>query len=364
MFGIKTVSPLQGLAFWRPDSRSFAPGFRLPPLRGSLRNPLRQLAFSTPLQALLFSFLALVGPLRAADPSHYTLLLDGTVAGNDVIAVGERGTILRSTDNATTWQTAPSGAQATLTGVSFAADNQHGWAVGHDALILASSDAGKTWAKQLEGKKSTGDAPGPRGASAPPSIEDSFLDVLALDAQHAIAIGAYGLYCETQDGGKTWTRRKVLDDDYHLNRITRGSGDTLYLAGEHGTLLRSKDRGAKWEPLHTPYDGSFYGVLPLDARTLLAYGLRGRVYRSADEGATWEEVAVPEPALLATATKLKSNFIALAGSARAILLSRDYGKTFAVMTSLPSPVAELLELPNGNLLALGEGGATLFPNPQ
>ena len=300
------------------------------------------------------------------------LLLDGAVTGETIIAVGERGTILRSSDNAQTWQTVSAPTHATLTAVSFAPDASaaHGWAVGHDATILGSADGGTTWTKQLEGQKvadrgGAGKSGGARSDAAAPTLEDSFLDVLGLDGQHAIAVGAYGLILTTGDGGKTWSRRRITDDDYHFNRIARGAGGTLYIAGEHGTLLRSTDAGATWTRLKSPYEGSFYGVLPLDRRTLIAHGLSGTVCRSIDDGATWTRVPVAATALFATALRLRSNFIVLGGNARGLLLSRDYGKTFAPLPdSVTTAVAELVELPNGNVLALGEGGAAILERPQ
>jgi photosystem II stability/assembly factor-like uncharacterized protein len=288
------------------------------------------------------------GIVRAADVAPTMLLLDGATVGSEIIAVGELGTILRSGDQARTWQAAPAPTHATLTGVSFASDNQHGWAVGHDALILTTADAGRTWMKQFQGD----------------NLQDSFLDVLAIDARRAIAIGAYGLYCQTSDGGKTWERRKIADDDYHFNRLARGPTDTVYLAGEHGTLLRSADNGAKWTKLSAPYSGSFYGILPLAQRILIAHGMSGRVYRSADDGVTWTQLETPQPVLLAAGTKLRSNYFVLAGHARALLISRDYGKTVAPLSvTLGTAVAELLELNDGSLLALGEAGATVLPKP-
>ena len=296
---------------------------------------------------LLLGLLPVLG-LRAADVAPGMLLLDGAVVGPDIVAVGEHGTILRSADNAHTWQIAPAPASATLTGVSFADDALHGWAVGHDAVILATTDAGRTWLKSWQGE----------------NLQDSFLDVLALDARHAIAVGAYGLVLSTADGGTTWTRLKVIADDNHLNRITRGPTGTLYVAGERGTLLRSTDAGATWASIAAPYDGSFYGILPLDKRTLIAYGLRGRLFRSVDDGATWEPVATSQPLLFATALKLKSNYFVLAGQARALLVSRDYGRTVVTWpVPLTTAVAELLETPDGAVVALGEAGATLLPKP-
>lgn len=286
--------------------------------------------------------------LRAADVAPRMLLLDVAAVGPDLVAVGERGTILRSSDAAHSWQGASAPTTATLTAVSFASDSQHGWAVGHDALILATTDGGHAWQKQWQAE----------------NLADSFLDVLALDAQHVVAVGAYGLFLATSDGGKTWARQKISNDDFHLNHLTRGPSGTLYLAGEHGTLLRSVDNGARWMRIAAPYDGSFYGIAPLDKRTLLAYGLRGRLYRSVDDGTTWEPIVTPQPVLLATALQLKSNFIVLAGQARGLLVSRDYGKTFAAWsTSLTTAVAKVIELPDGAVLAVGEAGATVLPKP-
>lgn len=271
------------------------------------------------------------------------LLLDAAIANDAIVAVGERGTILRSTDQAATFTPATSPARATLTGVSFSGNS--GWAVGHDALILATSDGGKTWKQQYQAE----------------NLQDSFLDVLALDARRVIAVGAYGLCVMTADGGASWTPRKPLDDDCHLNRLSRGPTGTLYLAGERGTLLRSTDDGVTWTPIRAPYEGSFYGVLPLAEKTLLAHGLRGHVYRSTDDGATWATIATPSPVLLATAAQLAPGTIALAGHSRTLFVSRDGGKTFEAATTPPSSaIARLIALPDGRLIGLGEAGRTII----
>lgn len=302
----------------------------------------------TVLVRLVLLALAAVTGGHAAPTAPHLLLLDGALTGAGIIVVGERGTILYSADHGHSWQDAAAPPAATLTGVSFAPGTPAGWAVGHDALILATTDAGLTWQRQWQGE----------------SLQDSFLDVLAIDARHVIAVGAYGLFVTTADGGKTWSRRKILEGDYHFNRLTRGPGGTLYLAGEHGTLLRSRDQGSTWQPIDSPYDGSFYGILPLDATTLLAHGLRGRIYRSTDDGGTWTMVPNDQRVLIATAVQLPSGPIVFAGQSRAWFISRDGGKS---VTPWPVPltaaVAKLLALPDGTLLALGEAGATLLPPP-
>jgi photosystem II stability/assembly factor-like uncharacterized protein len=298
----------------------------------------------------LIGFQVVPGIVPAAETSPRILLLDAAVVGSEVVAVGERGAILRSADNGKTWQPSVSPSRATLTAVSFAASSapRPGWAVGHDAQILTTADAGQTWTKQYQGE----------------DLQDSFLDVLAIDAQRVIAVGAYGLCVVTADGGRTWTRRKFSDDDYHFNRISRGPTGTLYLAGEHGTLLQSTDAGQTWTSMGRPYAGSFYGVLTVDRSVLLAHGLRGRIFLSLDAGESWQPVATPEAVLIASAIKLRSNHLVFAGSGNALLVSHDLGYTVKA-TALPTPaaIAEIIELPDGNLLALGEAGAMVLPKP-
>ena len=286
--------------------------------------------------------------LQAGPVAPRMLLLDGAVVGRDLVVVGERGTVLRSTDEAHTWQEAAVPAAATLTALSFAPGSTQGWAVGHDALILVTHDAGLTWQKQWQGE----------------NLTDSFLSVLALDDRHVMAVGAYGLFVATDDGGKTWVRRKVLEEDYHLNRLSQGPSGHLYLAGEHGTLLRSTDLGATWQRIDSPYDGSFYGILPLDAHTLIAHGLRGRIYSSGDDGSSWNLVPIDQRTLIATAVKLPDGAVLFAGQSRAWFIGRDDAKS---VSPWPAPfataVAQLLVLPDGSILALGEAGAVLLPKP-
>lgn len=298
--------------------------------------------------ALLLAW-ALGCPLLGATGQLRLLLLDGALSDTKIIVVGERAAILGSTDNARTWQRArvPADISATLTAVTFDSTGHQGWAAGHDALIVTSTDAGASWQKSWQGD----------------DLEESFLDILALPEERVIAVGAYGLFLRSTDAGKTWTRRKLADDDAHYNRLSRGPTGTLYIAGERGTLLRSTNQGEDWTRLVTPYVGSFFGVLPLDQRTVLAYGLRGHVFRSSDDGATWTPVTTPEPALLATGVKLKGNFLLLAGQARTLLISRDYARSFTPIPAPATAMAELLELPNGNILAIGEGGLDILPKP-
>jgi photosystem II stability/assembly factor-like uncharacterized protein len=282
------------------------------------------------------------------DPAARMLLLSATVVGRDIVAVGERGAILRSDDNGRTWQRMPSPPAATLTAIAFAPQGQRGWAAGHDATILGTADGGRTWTRQFQGE----------------NLEASFLDVCALDTMTAIAVGAYGQCVATTDGGQTWKPRRPIEEDQHLNRIAEGPAGALFIAGERGLLLRSADRGGHWTRLDSTYDGSFYGLLPLDGTVLLAHGLRGRIYRSEDNGATWQLVPVEPRGMLATGVRLRNGTLVLAGQARTFVVSRDGGRSFAPWApGLTTSIAQLLEAPDGTLLAFGEAGVSILPAP-
>lgn len=299
---------------------------------------------------LLVPLLFLLGHAGAVPTDRlHALLLDAAVAAdNAIVAVGERGIIVRSVDSGVTWQQQDSRTNTTLTAVAFAADGLHGWAVGHDASILATTDGGRSWRQVYQGA----------------NLEESFLDLAVVAPDQIIVIGAYGQYLESHDSGLSWQPGAVTDDDSHLNRITIGPGGTLYIAGERGTLLRSEDMGRTWVNIASPYDGSFFGVLPLSATELLAHGLRGRIYHSTDNGDTWEQASNDKPALLATACRLSSGAIVLAGQSRAFLVSHDGGHTFSPWP-LPQThaVAHLLIAPDGRLLAFGEDGVSPLTQP-
>ena len=134
---------------------------------------------------------------RAVATSHATeaLLLGVARAGSRIVSVGEYGDIVLSDDDGKTWRQAKSvPTQVTLTAVCFV-DDKIGYAVGHDTVILQTTDAGETWHKQFGG-----------GAS-----DNALLTVAFWDANHGLAMGAFNFTAETKDAGKTWAERKTLN---------------------------------------------------------------------------------------------------------------------------------------------------------
>lgn len=278
-----------------------------------------------------------------------TLLLDVAQAGARLVVVGDHGHILYSDDQGLHWQQARVPTRQLLTAVYFV-DQQHGWAVGHDAQILASSDGGQSWSKQFEDL----------------SREAPLLDVWFQDLSTGFAVGAYGALLTTVDGGKHWqdvSDRLDNEDQYHLNAIAAVREAGLFIVGEAGGMYRSRDNGVSWEKLQSPYQGSLFGVIgTAHAQTLLVYGLRGNLLRSSDFGDTWSRIELqagrgPLEASLTGAGMLADGSLVLVGNGGSVLRSQDDGQSFKVFNR-PDRIALSSVTGNvqGQLILVGQGG--------
>lgn len=276
-----------------------------------------------------------------------SLLIDVAAREGRLVAVGERGHILVSVDRGASWTQADVPTRAQLTGV-FMHDDRLGWAVGHDEVILRTRDGGTTWER----------------VHFAPENERPLLDVWFANATSGMAVGAYGTVLATRDGGDTWARTTAHgEDDFHLNRITAATDGTLYLAAEGGHLYRSDNSGAAWLPLPSPYEGSFFGVLPQRDGTILAYGLRGHLFRSPDRGDTWQPIDTGSEETLVAALGLEAGRVVVAGMAGTLIWLDG---TTARKEELPGrkAIAALAPGADGALLLFGEGGVQRVVIPR
>ncbi len=335
-------------------------------------------ALAAPLLALCsFPALAAEQADSAAEPAWIaplaarSLLLDLARAGDRVFAVGERGHVLFSADEGESWTQVAVPVSSNLTSVFFL-DGRLGWAVGHVETILRTTDGGTTWER----------------VHFSPEAKQPLLDVWFGDADNGIAVGAYGTIYATGDGGATWALRPFepvelagkaagsggedlgfdeqmdLGIAFHLNAVVEGTGGQLYLAAEAGRLYRSDDRGATWRELPSPYDGSFYGILPLEGETLLAYGLRGHVFRSTDGGQTWTQVPTGTTALLHSAVRTRPGTVVIVGTTGVVLTSTDDGQSFGFSQQDDRKgFAAVLASRDGGLIVAGEAGVRRLPLP-
>jgi photosystem II stability/assembly factor-like uncharacterized protein len=165
---------------------------------------------------------------------------------------------------------------ATLSEVSFDAGG-HGWAVGVDGIIVGTDDGGRTWAAEHS------------------PIAASHLDVSAVSATRAFAVGVdwaasdHASYIiSTSDGGATWTTLGTYPDEW-LECVDFVDSSHGWVGGPQ-SLRRTTDGGAHWTSL-----------VDVDARDLdfvtttrgWAADDWGRVRRTIDGGSHWTIVETP-----------------------------------------------------------------------
>ncbi len=309
--------------------------------------------------------------MRAALPSDKaaeSLLTDVDIFNGNIITVGDRGHILVSTDNGQSWTQSEVPVQYLLTAVDWVSE-QSVWAVGHEGIILHSSDGGATWQLQhANPHRERTDEELNQMTDAEfmklPQAGSPLLDVWFRDENVGYAVGAYGMFLGTTDGGKTWKDVESRIDNYdgwHLNAIRPDGEGVVYIAGEKGVLFRSEDDGETWVTLNGPYQGSYFGALtgPGDD-DIFVFGLQGNIFKSIDGGQTWAKSKSRASDGIMDGVLLGKKDVILVGNSGVILTSKDGGATFSTqITKSREAILAVEQLPNGKLIMVGQGGVQI-----
>jgi photosystem II stability/assembly factor-like uncharacterized protein len=139
--------------------------------------------------------------------------------------------IVSITANAQPWVPLQSGTGRWLIGVDFV-DGQRGWAVGDTGTIIRTTNGGNTWSPQFSG-------------TTLPLLKVSFWD-----AQNGIAVGWHGeqsttfdVIVRTTNGGATWLSQ---NPGFNLNDVKFVSATTVWGVGQNGRAVKSTNAGVSW----------------------------------------------------------------------------------------------------------------------
>ena len=287
-------------------------------------------------------------PAEIMPMASKSLLLDVTFNGGQYVAVGERGHILASTDGEN-WAQVNVPVRSPLTAITFNGDT-HGWAVGHDGVILGSTDGGKTWVLQ--------------NFDPDDEFPLQFLDVHFVDQQRGFAIGTYGLMMETRDGGLNWEPSDapaIRDEELHFNAMVPLNDGSLLLVGKTGMMGRSTDGGESWERLESPYESSLFGAAAHGDAGAVVYGLRGNVFATTDVAAgEWRRLDTGTVASFFGGDRLPDGGYVMVGL-NGTILTVDAAAQEVRRSSDPEgkPLAGVTPIADG-LLVVGQGGANVI----
>ena len=342
------------------------------------------MACLTALPAYAAGFVDVLAQPAVMSPlSSKGLLQAVTRAGPRLVAVGQRGHIVTSSDDGKTWQQSPVPVSSDLTAVFFV-NERKGWAVGHDGVILASKDGGLSWSLQLDGLRANAAVAADikQKAAAQPQSEPykallaeatrnaelgadkPFLDVWFADERTGYAVGAYNLAFRTDDGGATWMPWfDRTDNPKFLNLYAiRPVGGQLFIVGETGLVLKLDPAAQRFRAVAVPYPGTLLGIVG-DSNSVLVYGLRGQAYRSEDAGSSWTKVHAALPATIVAGAVLSDQLV-LADASGRLSRSIDGGRTFQPVAAAPSMmVAGIVDAGNGRLALAGARGVVMAAIP-
>jgi len=171
-------------------------------------------------------------------PDRATMLLTEDVILNDVqfpdaqhgFIVGEFGTLLATADGGATWARRDLGTDQTIFGLTFAT-RERGWLVGIDGMVMRTTDGGVTWDMQLGSRERQM----LDDVDFLAAMDNPGLYAIAVEGKYGVIVGDAGTLFVSNDGGDSWTREQLPDDQLVWMRdVSLLPGSRGFLAGANG----------------------------------------------------------------------------------------------------------------------------------
>jgi photosystem II stability/assembly factor-like uncharacterized protein len=140
--------------------------------------------------------------------------------------VGEKGTVLKTTDAGTSWNFMPSGTLRRLELVWFT-NTETGYVTSDSGFIMKTTDGGETWQELQSG------------------TTEEFNDIYFYNETLGFIAGMHGQLLRTTDAGETWQRAfiDIYSNIYSVHFVNENVG---YAAASMRTVFKTTDGGDTW----------------------------------------------------------------------------------------------------------------------
>lgn len=231
---------------------------------------------------------AVEGVSRTGAPGWLSLFGVAIRPDNSIFVVGSKALLLSSTDQGKTWiqrtvkerDGSDLFQDRDLYAIRFSPGGKSGWIVGEDGIIMKTADGGDTWSRQISGTKK------------------NLFNVYPIDDQSVVAVGADGTLARTADGGEHWQTAKSPKtvSFFGLTFLDKNTG---FAVGEFSTIVATTDGGQTWSLNYggntTDFTiGPYFSVAFSDPQHGVASGLAGDLLVTADGGKTWKVEKLPD----------------------------------------------------------------------
>ena len=307
--------------------------------------------------------LVLLLPGKSATAREWTQVL--TPTANDLTAVhfsdsmngyasGAFGTLLKTTNGGGSWAVVPTPVNFSFVSVwSHSADSAMVGRVG----LYGTDDCGKSWDSDIGGFE---------------KFSSSIFDILFTTKDIGFFIKEGNVF-RSDDGGAEWSL--VGGSGQFLDDIHYAGGQTIYATGgitfieingavDHGQLERSRDGGLTWAPVLLEGIGDIHAAAWRSEQEGFVFTFSNTAHRTTDGGDSWSLVTdsmVDDegnrlPAIVTDALiDDDGRFIGVDFNGN--LLESDDAATWTVIPGSRDPLSALTKLPDGSLIAVGNGGA-------
>lgn len=189
---------------------------------------------------------------------------------NKGLALGTK-VLASSTDGGENWSYRNIGATSRMNKMTFVNDN-FGWIVGGNGLILKTIDGGTSWVSQNSG------------------ISTNLQAVQFFDINNGYAVGNAGVFLKTTNGGTTWTKpfNNLSIEIQNLFFVNQNTG---WVIGINGAIMKTSNGGQSWSlqysSINNPNNTFNYGVYFVDENNGWVVG--NYILHTTDGGITWTE---------------------------------------------------------------------------
>ena len=231
-----------------------------------------------------------------------------------IVAGGDNGTLLRSTNSGSTWLPVPIASNTTISKVMFPTSS-FGYVLDANNILYKSGDAGASWDKTF-------------------SFQLPVYSIMFTSKDTGFA-GSYQILLRTVNGGVSWdTCKKALAGDQY-NLLSYAGNKVVYAQNKLGyyndhILLRSLDYGVNWDTIYTsiPWSYNLTAMTFVDKDSGYFASTDGYMHVTKNGGVTW---------------------------------TSDFGVN-GITQILPITKTGLLSLANNTVYKTTDGGVTWAPN--
>ncbi len=232
---------------------------------------------------------AVEGVPRTGAPGWLSLFGVAIRPDNSIFVVGSKALLLTSSDQGKSWlqrtikerEGSDLFQDRDLYAIRFSPAGKAGWIVGEDGIIMKTADGGDTWVRQVTGTKK------------------NLFNVYPVDDQLVVAVGADGTLLRTTDGGENWQAAKSPKSVTFFG-LTFLDKNTGFAVGEFSTIVATADGGQTWTLAYggntTDFSvGPYFSIAFSDPQHGIACGLAGDLLTTEDGGKTWKVQKLPDP---------------------------------------------------------------------